>query len=83
MMLAADPGELVAYGPLLVAVPGAMTAGLLSFLSPCCLPVFPATWRTSAGPGAPMQPRRALPWELEAPTALSPRPRHRADDGCA
>lgn len=41
MMLAADPGELVTYGPLLLAVPVAMAAGLVSFLSPCCLPLVP------------------------------------------
>ena len=34
-------GELVAYGPLLLAIPVAMTAGLVSFLSPCCLPLLP------------------------------------------
>lgn len=31
----------VAYGPLLIAIPIAMVAGLLSFLSPCCLPLVP------------------------------------------
>ncbi len=41
MIIAADPGELVAYGPLLLAVPVAMAAGLVSFLSPCCLPLVP------------------------------------------
>lgn len=41
MILAANPGELVAYGPLLLAVPVAMAAGLVSFLSPCCLPLVP------------------------------------------
>ena len=41
MILVADPGEMVAYGPLLVAVPVAMAAGLVSFLSPCCLPLVP------------------------------------------
>jgi cytochrome c-type biogenesis protein len=41
MILAADPAELVAYGPLLLAVPVAMAAGLVSFLSPCCLPLVP------------------------------------------
>jgi cytochrome c-type biogenesis protein len=41
MALVADPGELVAAGPLLVAVPVALLAGLLSFLSPCCLPLLP------------------------------------------
>ena len=41
MILVADPGDMVAYGPLLVAVPVAMAAGLVSFLSPCCLPLVP------------------------------------------
>ena len=41
MIVSADPGELVTYGPLLVAVPVAMAAGLVSFLSPCCLPLVP------------------------------------------
>lgn len=36
-----NPGDLVAYGPLLVAIPVAMAAGLVSFLSPCCLPLLP------------------------------------------
>jgi cytochrome c-type biogenesis protein len=39
MTLAA--GDLVAYGPLLLAIPVAMAAGLVSFLSPCCLPLLP------------------------------------------
>lgn len=34
-------GDLVAYGPLLLAIPVAMAAGLVSFLSPCCLPLLP------------------------------------------
>jgi cytochrome c-type biogenesis protein len=41
VILAANPGELVAYGPLLLAIPVAMAAGLVSFLSPCCLPLVP------------------------------------------
>ena len=41
MILAAGTGDLVAYGPLLLAVPVAMAAGLVSFLSPCCLPLVP------------------------------------------
>lgn len=41
MSFAADLGELVTYGPLLLAVPVAMAAGLVSFLSPCCLPLLP------------------------------------------
>ncbi len=34
-------GTTVAYGPLLLALPIAMVAGLVSFLSPCCLPLVP------------------------------------------
>jgi cytochrome c-type biogenesis protein len=36
-----NPEDLVAYGPLLLAIPVAMAAGLVSFLSPCCLPLVP------------------------------------------
>jgi hypothetical protein len=39
--LSAGPGELVTSGPLMVAIPVAMAAGLVSFLSPCCLPLLP------------------------------------------
>ena len=34
-------GDLVLSGPLLLAIPVAMAAGLVSFLSPCCLPLLP------------------------------------------
>lgn len=40
-MIPTDPGQLVAYGPLLLAIPIAVAAGLVSFLSPCCLPLVP------------------------------------------
>jgi len=33
--------DLVTYGPLIVAIPVAAAAGLVSFLSPCCLPLVP------------------------------------------
>lgn len=33
--------DLVAFGPLLLAAPVALAAGLLSFFSPCCLPLVP------------------------------------------
>ena len=39
--MATNPGDLVTYGPLVVAIPVAMAAGLVSFLSPCCLPLVP------------------------------------------
>lgn len=34
-------GDAVAFGPMFVALPIAVTAGLVSFLSPCCLPLVP------------------------------------------
>jgi len=34
-------GNLVASGPLIVAVPVALAAGAVTFLSPCCLPLVP------------------------------------------
>ena len=40
-MTLAGAGELVASGPLLLALPIALAAGLVSFLSPCCLPLLP------------------------------------------
>ena len=40
-MTVAGTGELVASGPLLLALPVALVAGLLSFLSPCSLPLLP------------------------------------------
>ena len=36
-----NPGDLVAYGPAAASDPVAMAAGLVSFLSPCCLPLVP------------------------------------------
>ena len=59
-ILAVDPGELVAYGPLVLAVPVAMTAGLVSFLSPCCLPLVPGYLAyVSGASGADAQRRSA------------------------
>ena len=40
-MTALDIGSTILYGPLLLAVPIALVAGLVSFLSPCCLPLVP------------------------------------------
>ncbi|TPX00764.1 cytochrome c biogenesis protein CcdA, partial [Schumannella luteola] len=36
-----DPGEIVISGGLWFAVPIALAAGLMSFLSPCVLPLVP------------------------------------------
>jgi cytochrome c-type biogenesis protein len=56
-----NPGDLVAYGPLLLAIPVAIAAGLVSFLSPCCLPLVPgylAYVSGTAGADAQARPTR-------------------------
>ena len=40
-MIPQSLGDVVFSGPLLLAIPVAMAAGLVSFLSPCCLPLLP------------------------------------------
>jgi cytochrome c-type biogenesis protein len=34
-------GQLVMSGPLVLAVPVALAAGVVTFISPCCLPLVP------------------------------------------
>src|SRR5712691_8329156 len=54
-------GQLVMNGPLILAVPVAVAAGAITFISPCCLPLIPGylsyvTGMSGAdveGPGAP------------------------------
>lgn len=63
MIHALSLGSTVAYGPLLVAVPIAILAGLVSFLSPCCLPLVPGylayvTGAAGADAGNPSLPAR-------------------------
>lgn len=63
MIHALSIGTTVAYGPLLVAVPIAILAGLISFLSPCCLPLVPGylayvTGTAGADAGNPSVPAR-------------------------
>ena len=48
-MTLAGAGELVTSGPLLLALPVALLAGLVSFLSPCCLPLLPGYLAYLAG----------------------------------
>lgn len=47
--LSVDIGELVYSGPMLLAILVAVTAGLVSFLSPCCLPLVPGFLALTAG----------------------------------
>ena len=75
-----NPGDLVAYGPLLLAIPVAMAAGLVSFLSPCCLPLVPgylAYVTGTAGADAASgkaQPLKRLAGAARAPTGVATRP---------
>ena len=81
-------GELVTSGPLLLALPVALLAGLVSFLSPCCLPLLPGylgllagTAGAHAGGGTPTIPTAAeapidmaLATTATTPTMTAPRP---------
>lgn len=58
-------GETVAYGPLLVAIPIAIVAGIVSFASPCCLPLVPGylayvSGASGAEVAAEVSPKRSL-----------------------
>ena len=47
-----NPGEIILNGSLLAAIPMALLAGLISFLSPCVLPLIPGYLGFVAGMGA-------------------------------
>lgn len=62
----------MAYGPMLVAIPIAAAAGLVSFLSPCCLPLLPGYLAYVAGSaGADAHASSAIPASGPTATALS------------
>lgn len=68
LMTLAGPADLVMSGPLLLAIPIALAAGLVSFLSPCCLPLLPGYLGFLAGTaGAEAQAGRTV--ALPAPRA--------------
>ncbi len=75
-----NPGDLVAYGPLLLAIPVAMAAGLVSFLSPCCLPLVPGYLAYVTGTAgadaasAKAQPLNCSTGEAGTATAVATRP---------
>ena len=56
-----SPADLVADGSLLVAIPIAVLAGLISFLSPCVLPLVPGYLGFIGGAVAPREPRTIAP----------------------
>jgi cytochrome c-type biogenesis protein len=69
-----DPGQLVTSGPLLAAVAIAIAAGLVSFLSPCCLPLVPGylayvTGTAGAEAHHETSPRQGQPATVTAPTS--------------
>lgn len=80
VMAVLDPASLVLSGSLIVAIPLAVTAGLVSFLSPCCLPLVPgylAYVSGSAGADASGAPQRSSTEEgatLTATRAVLRRP---------
>lgn len=79
MIIAGDLDELVAYGPVLLAIPVAMAAGLVSFLSPCCLPLLPgylAYVSGAAGADAAQDPEHDGPAaSIRVDSAMKTRPR--------
>jgi cytochrome c-type biogenesis protein len=56
-----SPADLVADGSLLVAIPIAVLAGLISFLSPCVLPLVPGYLGFIGGAVASREPRTIAP----------------------
>ena len=78
-----NPGDFVAYGPLLLAIPVAMAAGLVSFLSPCCLPLVPGylayvTGTAGAEAEAGSSPAQGRPAGISvAATAVATKPARR------
>ncbi len=64
--------SLVISGPVLLAIPVAMAAGLVSFLSPCCLPLVPGYLSYATGlSGAQSGAASLQPEVLPRPTATS------------
>lgn len=73
-MMPLDAASAVAYGPVLVAIPIALAAGLVSFLSPCCLPLVPGYLAYVGGSaGADAQASSARGATSTATTTARPR----------
>jgi len=73
-----DPGSLVLDGPLLLALLVAMAAGLVSFLSPCCLPLVPGYLAYVAGVGGAEATAGATTARAQQPASRSLPERGRA-----
>ena len=65
-MILAGAGEVVTSGPLLVALPIALAAGLISFLSPCCLPLLPGYLGYLAGTAGAEAHREDTPADAQS-----------------
>lgn len=72
--VAASSAELVLSGPLAVAIPIAVAAGLLSFLSPCVLPLLPAYLSYVSGLAVPELGRPSRAAVPAAPVNVAGRP---------
>lgn len=68
-MVALSASDLVMSGPLAVAALLAIAAGLVSFLSPCCLPLVPGYLSYVAGMSGAENRLSADACDVEAPTA--------------
>ncbi|EFC82674.1 cytochrome c biogenesis CcdA family protein [Parafrankia sp. EUN1f] len=64
--------DVVSDGPLLIAAPVAVAAGLLSFLSPCVLPLVPGYLSFITGLSGEDLQRRAAPDDRAAPASTVP-----------
>ncbi|HET6293670.1 MAG TPA: cytochrome c biogenesis protein CcdA [Kribbella sp.] len=77
MIAVASPGDLIITGPLLLAIPIAAAAGLVSFLSPCCLPLLPgylAYVTGTAGADAASQATTTDPATIASSETVATRP---------
>lgn len=66
-----NPGEIVFGGALWLAVPIAVLAGLVSFLSPCVLPLVPGYLGFLGGAVTPREPRQDRGGAITAPSGAA------------
>lgn len=64
-------GSLIASGPLLLAMPVAVAAGAVTFLSPCCLPLVPGYLSYITGMSGTEEDTAAAPAEADSGSAAA------------